>query len=134
MQLPSKKTKKQKSIAALATDPSIGHMLMEIVEPQKEGKFHELTINEFQIRMVDIGIHIHDSMENIWKSTNEKIKDRLEELRVEIEVLKASNKELMDYIRSTLGSTSIGTFDPNVAVNKKFLLKLQQERQFEKIG
>lgn len=39
---------------------------------------------------------MHDSMVNIWKSTNEEIEDRLEELRAEKEVLKASNKELMD--------------------------------------
>lgn len=69
------------SIAALTIDPSTGHVLMETEEPQKEGKFHELTINEFQIRKVDIGIHVHDSMVNIWKYNNEKIEGRLEELR-----------------------------------------------------
>ena len=53
------KIKKQKSIEALATDPSTILMLMETKEPQKEGKFHELTINDFQIRMVDIGIPVH---------------------------------------------------------------------------
>ncbi len=90
-----------------------------------EGKFHELTLYNFQIRTVDIGIPMHDFMVNIWKSTNEKIKDRLEELRVEKEVLKASNKEFMEYIKATLGSTSTRMFDPSVEENKNLLLKLQ---------
>lgn len=76
--------------------------------------------------MVDIGIPIHDSIVKIWDSTNEKIEDKMEELREEKEVLKASNRELMDYIRSTLGSTSTRTFDSNVENNKNLLLKLQQ--------
>ena len=38
-------------------------------------------MDDFHIRMVDLGIHVHDSMVNIWKSTNEKIEDMLEELR-----------------------------------------------------
>lgn len=109
-------------------------MLMEIAEPQKEGKFHELTANDFQIKTVDIGILVHDSMINIWKSTNEKIEDRLEKLRVEKQVLKAANKELIDYIRVALGSTSTSTFDPSAEENKNLLLKLQQERQIYQIG
>ena len=116
----------------MATDPSTGHMLMEISKPQKEGKFH--ATNDFQIKMVDFGILVHDSMVNIWKSTNKKIEDMLEELRAEKEMLKASNKELMDYIRSTLGSTSTSAFDPNAKENKNLLMKLQQERQFGQIG
>lgn len=63
-------------------------------------------------------------MENIWKSTNEKIEDRLEELRVEKETLKAFNRGLVEYIKSALGSTSLGQFDPNVEEKKNFLLKL----------
>ena len=64
--------KKQKSIVALTTDPSTGQMLMEIVEPQKEEKFLELIANEFQIRMDDINILMHDSMVNIWKYTKKR--------------------------------------------------------------
>lgn len=55
--------------------------------------------------MVDIGIHVHDFVVNRWKSTNENIEEILDEFREEKEVLVASNKELMDYIRTTLGST-----------------------------
>lgn len=57
--------KRHKYIATLATNPSTGYMLMEIEKPQKEDKFHELTANDFHITMVDIGIHVHDSMDNI---------------------------------------------------------------------
>ena len=64
-------------------------------------------------------------MVNIWKSTNEKIEDRLEKLRTKKEVPKTSTKELMDYIKTTLGSTSTSTFDPNAKDNKNLLLKLQ---------
>ena len=53
-------------------------------------------------------------MVNIWKSTNVKIEDKLEELRLEKEVLTNLNKELMDFIRATFGSTSTITFDPSV--------------------
>lgn len=73
--------------------------------------------------MVDLGIPVHDSMVNIWKSTNEKIEDKLEEIRAEKEVLKASNREFMECIRSTLKSTSSRQFDPNVEENKNLLLK-----------
>lgn len=45
-------------------------------------------------------------MINMWKSTNEKIEDKLEDLRVEKEILKASNIELVDYIKFALGSTT----------------------------
>ena len=114
----SRKTKKQKTIVTLTTDSSTGHMMMEIAEPQKECKFHELTVDDFQIRTIDHGILVHDSMVNIWKSTNEKIEDRLEKLRAEKEVLKALNKELMSYIRAALGSTSTSTFDRSAEENK----------------
>ena len=57
-------------------------------------------------------------MVNILKSTNEKIEDKLEELRAKKEVLKASNKELVECIKSYLGSTSLGQFDLNVEENK----------------
>lgn len=127
-QPPSKKMKKKKSIATLATDPSTSHMLVEITEPQKEGKFHELSSYEFQIRIVDLGIHVHDSMVNMWKSTNEKIEDRLEDLRAEKEFLKASNKDLMEYINFLLGSTSTSQFDLIAEENKNLLLKLQKVR------
>ena len=80
--------------------------------------------------MVDLGVPVHDSMVNMWKSTNKKIENKLEELRVEKDVLKASNKELMEYIRSTLKSTSSSQFDRNVEDKKNLLLNMQQERQF----
>jgi len=56
--------------------------------------------------------------------------------------LKASNKELIDYIRAILGplaivwagSATLSTFDPNAKENKNFLVKLQQERHFGQIG
>ena len=72
---------------------------------------------------MDFGIPVHDSMVNMWKSTNEKIEDKLEELRVEKEILKASNRGLVEYIKSTLGSSS-SQFDPNAEENKNLLLKL----------
>lgn len=68
---------------------------------------------------------MHESMVNMWKSTNTKIEDRLEELRFEKEVLKASNKELIDYFIAELGSTPSSTFDPSVEENKNLFLKLQ---------
>ena len=74
---------------------------------------------------MDLGIPIHESMVNIWKSTNKKIEDKLEELRGEKEVLKASNRELMEYIRFSLWSTSTNQFNVNVEENKNLLLKLQ---------
>ena len=77
---------------------------------------------------------MHDFMVNIWKSTNTKIEDKLEELRSKKEVLKVSNRELMDFIRAALGSTPSSTFEPSVEENKNLLLKLQQERQFGQIG
>lgn len=49
----------------------------------------------------------------------------MEELRVEKEALKASNKELIECIKSALGSTSLGQFDLNAEENKKLLTKLQ---------
>lgn len=81
-------------------------------------------------------------MVNIWKSTNVRFKDRLEELKSAKETLKASNKELIDYIRAMLGrlgivpvdSVSTSTFDLEAEENKKFLLKLHQARHFRKIG
>lgn len=90
----------------LATDSITCHMLVEISKPQKEGRFHEIFKDDFLIRMVDLGIPIHNSMVNMWKFTNEKIIYKLEELREEKEVLKASNTELMEYIRYALRSTS----------------------------
>ena len=105
-------------------------MLVEIAEPQNLGKLHELSKEDFWIRTIDLGNPVHDSIVKMWKSTNEKIKDKLEELRVEKEILKASNRELVDYIKSALGSTSSSQFDPNVEENKNLLLNLQQERQF----
>lgn len=82
---------------------------------------------------MDLGVPIHDSMVNIWKSTNECIEDRLEELRVEKEILKSTNNELVEYIKSALGSTSASQFDPSAEENKNLLLKLQQERWYGKI-
>ena len=105
-------------------------MLEEIVEPQKEGKFHELNTTNFLIEIVEIGILVHDSMINIQKSTNEKIEDRLEELRVEKEVLKASNKEWMQYMKVALGSTFTRTFYPSVEEKKNLFLKMQKERTY----
>ena len=55
---------------------------------------------------MDLGIPIHDSMVNMWKSTNDKIEYKLEELREKKEILKASNRELVEYIRSTLKRTT----------------------------
>jgi hypothetical protein len=69
-------------------------------------------------------------MVNIWKTTNEKIEDRLKELKAEKEILKSSKKELIEYIRSTLGNTSSSRFEPNVEENKNFLLKLEKERKY----
>lgn len=63
-------------------------------------------------------------MVNIWNSTNENIEGKLEELRVEKEILKASNREMVEYIKSTLGSTYSSQFDPNVEENENLLLKL----------
>lgn len=83
---------------------------------------------------MDLGVLVHDSMVNIWKTTNEWIEDRLEVLQVDKEALKSSNKELVEYIKYSLGSTSSSQFDPNAEENKNLLLKLQQERQFRKIG
>lgn len=103
---PSKKMKKQKTISALAIDSTTSDMLVEIVEPQKEGIFHDLSKDYFQIKMVNLGIRVHNSMVNMWKSINVKIKDKMEELRAEKEILNASNKELVEYIRFALGSTS----------------------------
>lgn len=97
--------KKQKTIATMTTNSSTSHMLVEIVEPHKEGKFHELAPTDFHIRTIDMGVLVHDSMVNIWKSINVRIEEKLEELRTEKEALKASNKELMNYIKATLGST-----------------------------
>lgn len=73
-------------MVALSTDSIIGHLLMEIAKPQKEGKFHELSASDLQIRMAYMGVLVHDSIVNIWKTTNEKIKDRLEELKAKKEV------------------------------------------------
>ena len=56
-------------------------MLIEITEPQKDERFHELSKDDFQIRTLDFVSPIHDSMVIIWKSTNEKIEDKLEELK-----------------------------------------------------
>ena len=100
-------------------------MLVEIAKPQKEGKFYELSNDEFQIRIVDLSILVHDSMVNIWKSTNEKIEDKMEEIRAEKEILKASNRELVEYIRSTLRSTPSSKFFPNAEDRKNLLLMLQ---------
>jgi hypothetical protein len=69
---------------------------VEIVKCKNELIFHELAPNDLNIRMIDMGIPGHDSMVNIWKLTNIKIEDRLEELRSKKEVLKASNRKLMD--------------------------------------
>lgn len=115
-------------------DSTTGHMLVEIVELQKEGRFHELSKEDFQLKTLDLSILAHGSMVNMWKSTNEKIEGKLEELRAEKEILKASNKELVEYIRSVLENTSLSQFDPNVEENKNLLLKLQQERQFMQVG
>ena len=110
---PSRKKKKKKIIIALAKDSIVGHMLVEIAEPQNLGKLHELSKEDFWIRTIDLGNPVHDSIVKMWKSTNEKIKDKLEELRVEKEILKASNKELVDYINYVLRRTSSSQFDPN---------------------
>ncbi len=67
----------------MAKDSSTDHILVEIAKPQKEGRFHELTPNDFHIIMVDMGILVDASMVNIWISTNLKIKERLEKLRLE---------------------------------------------------
>ena len=104
-------------------------MLVEIVEPQKGG-FHEILKDDLQIKPLDLGILVHDSMVNMWKSNNEKIEEKFKELRVEKEILKSSNRELVEYIKSALGSTSSSQFDPNVEEKKTLLLKLQQESQF----
>ncbi len=55
---------------------------------------------------LDLGILVHDYMVNTCKSTNEKIEDKLEEFRVDKEILKASNRELVEFIKSALWSTS----------------------------
>ena len=78
--------------------------------------------------MMDLGIPIHNSMVKIWKYTNEKIEDKLEDLRAEKEVMKALNREFMEYIRSIFRITSSIQFDPNLEENKNLLPKLQQER------
>ncbi len=80
--------------------------------------------------MVDLDILVHNSMLNMWKSNNEKIEDKLEELRVEKEIMKSSNRKFVGSIRFALGSTYSSQFDMNAKENKKILLKLQQERQF----
>lgn len=130
----SKKMKKQKTMAALAIDPTFGHLLLEITQPQKEGNIDELAPSDFHIRIVDMGILVHDSMVSIQRSTNARIEDKLEELRKEKEALKASNKELMNCMKVVLGSTSSSSFDPSAEDNKNFLLKLQQERYYGQIG
>ena len=65
---------------------------------------------------------------------NEKIEDKLEELSAKKEILKASNRELVDYIKSIHWSTSSSQFNPNAKENKNLLLKLQQEIQFRQLG
>lgn len=45
-------------------------------------------------------------MVNMLKKTNEKIEEKLEDLREEKEILKACNREIIEYITSTLRSTS----------------------------
>lgn len=75
-------------------------MLVEIVKPQKEGRFHEPSKDYFQNETLDLGILVHEFMVNMWKSTNEKIEEKLEELREKKEILKASNRELVEYIKS----------------------------------
>lgn len=44
-------------------------------------------------------------MVNKWKSNNENIEEKLEELRAEKEKLKVSSKGLVEYIKFALGST-----------------------------
>lgn len=99
-------------------------MLIEIAKPQNEGRFHELSKDNFQIKTLDLGILVHNSMVNMWNSTSEKIEDNLEELRAEKEIFKASNRELVEYIKYALRSTSSYQFDPNAEENKNLLLKL----------
>ena len=74
--------------------------------------------------MLDLGILVHDSMVNMWKSTSEKIENKLEELRVDKDIFKASNRELVENIKSILRSTYSNQFDPNIEENKNLLLNL----------
>jgi hypothetical protein len=42
-----KKEKKKKLVATFSHDLGLGHMLMEIARPTKEGNFWELSIDDF---------------------------------------------------------------------------------------
>lgn len=141
-QPPFQKAKKLKTLASLATEVNIGNMVMQIAEPQKEGRPKELAPSDFQIKTHDMGPPMHDTMLNVWKYSNVKIEDRLEELMQTKVTLKALNKEFTDYIKATLGHLTIvpvdsatpSTFDPTTKENKNFLVKLQQESHFGQMG
>ena len=98
-------------------------MLVEIVKPQKEGRFHEPSKDYFHNETLDLGILVPESMVKMWKSTSDKIEDKLEELREDTEILKASYKEIIEYINFSLGSMSSSQFNSNAKENKKLLLE-----------
>lgn len=73
-QPPSQKSKKLRSLAALATNFNTRNMVMEIVEMQ-EGKNQDLVLGDFKFKTHGIGPPSYETMVNMWKYTNVRIKD-----------------------------------------------------------
>lgn len=106
---------------------------MKIVEPLREGKIQDMVPTYFHMKIIDIGQLMHNTMVNIWRTTNTKINDTLEEFKLVKETLKTSNKELTNYFRAMLEPLAIvpvelapkSTFDPTTKENKNLLVKLK---------
>lgn len=105
---------------------------MEMDKPKKEDNIQDLSPSDFQMKTIERGPRMHNTIVNVWKSTIIRINDRLEELKIEKATLKTLNKELTNYIRVTLGplsivpvdSASIRKFDPKAWEDKNLLVNL----------
>ena len=93
------KAKKQKTLSILGQDPKIGHLIMDVVKPNKLGRIEDMSPDDFTLHSIDLGEARHDTKVGLWRSSNEVIEEQLESLKLSKIKMKAEIEELNRFIR-----------------------------------
>ena len=93
------KAKKQRTLSILGQDIEIGHLTMEVLKPKKVGRIEDMTPVEFTLHSIDLREARHDTKVGLWRSSNEVIEEKVENLKVSKIKMKVEIEELRKFIR-----------------------------------
>ena len=59
---------KKKTLTIFGQDPDIGHLMMEIYEPNREGRVEDMFVDDFSLHSIYLGEARHNPKVGVWKS------------------------------------------------------------------